>query len=75
MPQEVAVTAKDKTATITWNKVNGAATYILYRDGAKIADVATNSYNDTDLAPENKIQVHSTCYKSRKRTISFICSS
>lgn len=54
MPQEVAVTAKDKTATITWNKVDGAATYILYRDGSKIADVATNSYNDTDLVPETK---------------------
>lgn len=38
-------------ASLAWNAVEGAASYAVYRDGAKVATTATTSFADTGLAP------------------------
>lgn len=50
--QNVAVTAKDTSAAITWGAVNGATSYMIYRDGRKVGQVSTTTFNDSDLTPE-----------------------
>lgn len=52
MVTEVAVSAKDTTADVTWSAVDGADSYIVYRDGAKVAQPVTTSFSDADLKPQ-----------------------
>lgn len=51
---DVAVTAEDDSATITWGAVNGATGYIVYRDGTRVGQVATTTFNDSDLKAEKQ---------------------
>ncbi|MEV5565497.1 PHB depolymerase family esterase [[Kitasatospora] papulosa] len=37
------------SASLTWNAVTGAASYTVYRDGAKVATTASTSFTDTGL--------------------------
>lgn len=54
MVKEVAVSAKDTTAEITWSAVAGADSYIVYRDGAKVGQPVTTSFSDADLKPQTE---------------------
>ncbi|MCF4136843.1 PHB depolymerase family esterase [Streptomyces sp. Tue 6430] len=51
-PTALAATgATDTAVTLSWNPVDGAAGYVLHRDGAPVATPASTSYTDTGLAP------------------------
>ncbi|MFE7747521.1 PHB depolymerase family esterase [Streptomyces sp. NPDC057428] len=39
----------DSSASLTWNTVGSAASYLVYRDGAKVATTTSASYTDTGL--------------------------
>ncbi|MFI8004656.1 PHB depolymerase family esterase [Streptomyces sp. NPDC086010] len=39
----------DSTASLAWNTVGSAASYLVYRDGAKVATTTAASYTDTGL--------------------------
>ncbi|MEV3928539.1 PHB depolymerase family esterase [Streptomyces sp. NPDC049944] len=39
----------DSTASLTWNAVGDAASYSVYRDGAKVTATASTSFTDTGL--------------------------
>lgn len=39
----------DSSASLAWNTVGSAASYLVYRDGAKVATTASASYTDTGL--------------------------
>lgn len=52
--RDVAVTATDKAATITWGAVNGATGYVVYRDGRRVGQVSTTTFNDSDLTAEKE---------------------
>lgn len=52
MVEDVAVSAKDTTATITWSAAANADSYVIYRDGAQIGQPTQTSFNDSDLTPE-----------------------
>lgn len=54
MPVDVAVSAKDTSATITWSASKGADTYVVFRNGAQVGTVSTTSFDDTDLTPEHE---------------------
>ncbi|MEV7129337.1 PHB depolymerase family esterase [Streptomyces sp. NPDC093260] len=50
-PSAVTVTATtDTTATLTWNAVEGAASYAVYRGGTKVGAPAGTAYTDTGLS-------------------------
>lgn len=54
--KNLVATAKDETSiTLTWDAVEDAQSYNIYRDGAKLANVKTNSYEDSNLT-------HNTTY-------------
>lgn len=49
-PTAVTVTGTtDTTASLTWNAVEGAASYAVHRDGTKIASPTATTYEDTGL--------------------------
>lgn len=50
--RDVAVTASAEASTVTWGAVNGATAYIVYRDGVRVGQVSTTTFNDSDLKPE-----------------------
>ena len=51
-PTNVAVdSATDSSLTVTWSAVNGAASYNVYRDGAKVGSATGTSYTDSSLNP------------------------
>lgn len=52
MPTDVAVSAKDTTADVSWGTVNGATSYLVYRDGAQIAQPTGTTFKDSDLKPQ-----------------------
>ncbi|KPC84629.1 MULTISPECIES: extracellular catalytic domain type 1 short-chain-length polyhydroxyalkanoate depolymerase [Streptomyces] len=39
----------DSSASLAWNAVGGAASYAVYRDGAKVTTTASTSFTDTGL--------------------------
>ncbi|MEV8069578.1 PHB depolymerase family esterase [Streptomyces sp. NPDC085995] len=50
-PSAVTVTATtDTTVSLAWNAVDGAASYAVYRDGAKVGAPAGTTYTDTGLS-------------------------
>lgn len=50
-PSGVTVTGTtDTAASLTWNAVEGAASYAVHRDGTKIASPTATTYTDTGLA-------------------------
>ncbi|MFF4650802.1 PHB depolymerase family esterase [Streptomyces sp. NPDC001380] len=50
-PTGLAVTGTtDTTASLGWNAVSGAASYAVYRNGAKVGSTTSTSYTDTGLA-------------------------
>ncbi|MFF9315567.1 PHB depolymerase family esterase [Streptomyces sp. NPDC014748] len=50
-PSAVTVTATtDTTESLAWNAVDGAASYAVYRDGAKVGAPAGTTYTDTGLS-------------------------
>ncbi|MBQ5856415.1 MAG: S8 family serine peptidase [Bacteroidales bacterium] len=54
--KNLVATAKGETSiTLTWDAVEDAQSYNIYRDGAKVANVKTNSYEDSNLT-------HNTTY-------------
>ncbi|MFI8500755.1 PHB depolymerase family esterase [Streptomyces sp. NPDC085524] len=46
-----ATAATDTTVTLGWNAVGGAASYAVYRDGARIATPDGSPFTDTGLGP------------------------
>ncbi|MFG2263741.1 PHB depolymerase family esterase [Streptomyces sp. NPDC048720] len=44
----------DTTASLTWSAVSGAASYTVYRDGAKAGSATGTSYTDTGLGSGTK---------------------
>ncbi|EJE97759.1 fibronectin type III domain-containing protein [Liquorilactobacillus mali] len=54
MVTDVAVTAKDTSADITWSAPNGANSYVVYRDGVQIGQPTTTSFSDSDLVAETQ---------------------
>lgn len=52
MVTDVAVTAKDTSAAITWSTSTGATSYVVYRDGKQVGQPTTTSFSDTDLEAE-----------------------
>lgn len=52
MPENVSVTAKDVTASISWDASAGATGYLVMRDGAQVGNVVDTSYEDAGLTPE-----------------------
>lgn len=54
MVTDVAVSAKDTTATITWSSTANATSYVVYRNGVAIGYPAGTSFNDSNLTPETK---------------------
>ncbi|MEV2247042.1 PHB depolymerase family esterase [Streptomyces sp. NPDC049970] len=40
----------DNSASLAWNTVGSAGSYLVYRDGAKVATTTSSSYTDTGLA-------------------------
>jgi poly(3-hydroxybutyrate) depolymerase len=54
--KNLVATAKGETSIgLTWDAVEDAQSYNIYRDGAKLANVKTNSYEDSNLT-------HNTTY-------------
>lgn len=54
MVTEVSVSAKDTTAAITWNAAKGATSYVVYRDGSRIGQPVTTTFNDSNLTPQHE---------------------
>ena len=52
--RNVSIAANDKTARITFPRVNGADKYLIIRDNQKVAEVNTTSYTDTKLTAETQ---------------------
>ena len=52
MVANVAITANDTTANLTWSASSGADSYVVYRDGVQVATPTTPSYKDSNLTPE-----------------------
>ncbi|MET9506595.1 PHB depolymerase family esterase [Streptomyces sp. NPDC006622] len=54
LPAPTALTATgatDTTVTLGWSPVDGAAGYVIHRDGSPVAAPASTSYTDTGLSP------------------------
>ncbi|MCX7921441.1 MAG: hypothetical protein N3B21_05390 [Clostridia bacterium] len=49
VPQNVEVKAGNASVTLTWDVVDGADGYEIYRNGEKIADVVNATYIDTEV--------------------------
>ena len=59
---KVAVEANCSLAKLTWNAPEAGLQYKIYRDGEFVEQVATNSYEDTDLEPGTHIwEVKTVC--------------
>lgn len=54
MVTDVAVTPKDKTATITWSTSTGASSYVVLRDGVKVGEPVGTTYVDANLTPNHQ---------------------
>lgn len=56
MPADVAVSAKDTSADISWGSVAGAESYTIFRDGIEIGHPASGvtTFKDTNLKPETQ---------------------
>ena len=54
MVEGVSVTVKDKTSEITWTASRGASTYEVYRDGVRVGQPVTASFNDSNLTPQTQ---------------------
>jgi len=54
MVTDVAVSAKDTTATITWSTTSNATNYVVYRNGVAVGYPVTTSFNDSNLTPETE---------------------
>ncbi|MBS4462300.1 fibronectin type III domain-containing protein [Aerococcaceae bacterium zg-B36] len=52
--RNVTVAVNKDTARITFSRANGADSYILMRNGSKVADLNTTSYTDTGLTKETE---------------------
>ena len=52
MVKDLAVTAKDTEATLTWSAAKGAITYSVLRDGVEVAQPTTPSFTDSGMKPE-----------------------
>lgn len=59
---DVSVTYNDTTARISFPLVNGAAGYIIERDGTQIIDQVGAEYSDTGLKPETAYKYTVTAY-------------
>ncbi len=57
-PQNIEAIVNDNEINVTWDAVEGATSYHLYRNGLFFAEAATNEYTDTQL--ENNTEY---CYK------------
>ncbi|PWT35145.1 fibronectin type III domain-containing protein [Limosilactobacillus reuteri] len=54
MVEEVSVSAKDTSATITWSASAGADSYVVFRNGSQIGQPVTATFEDTNLTPETQ---------------------
>lgn len=54
MVTDVAVSAKDTTATITWSSTANATSYVVYRNGVATGYPVGTSFNDSNLTPETE---------------------
>ena len=52
--ENVAVTANDSSAVITWAASDGATSYIVMRDGAKVGQPSGSTYTDTGLSADKE---------------------
>lgn len=50
-PVNLKASLDDRAVTLTWNAVNGAEGYSVYRDGAVVASVTSTTYTDTLTPP------------------------
>lgn len=60
--KSLSVSVNDTTANITFNRVNNAAGYTIFRDGIEIAETQQNSYADSDLTPETPYEYYVVAY-------------
>lgn len=60
--KSLSVSVNDTTANITFNRVNNAAGYTIFRDGVEIAETQQNSYSDSDLTPETPYEYYVVSY-------------
>lgn len=49
-PTGLAIPSPTKVPVLTWNAVNGATEYSVYRDGIQVATTAGQTYSDTQVA-------------------------
>ena len=54
MVSDVAVSAKDTSATITWSAAAGANSYVVFRDGVQVGQPVTATFEDNNLTPEHE---------------------
>lgn len=55
-PQNLAGTTTITQANLTWDAVDGADSYKIYRNGTEIGTSDTNSYKDTGLTGDTTYQ-------------------
>lgn len=60
--KSLSVSVNDTVANITFNRVNNAAGYTIFRDGIEIAETQQNSYSDSDLTPETPYEYYVVAY-------------
>ena len=60
--KSLSVSVNDTSASITFNRVNNAAGYTIFRDGVEIAETQQNSYSDSDLTPETPYEYYVVSY-------------
>lgn len=51
IPDNLSLTSSGFNVMLSWEEVNGAEKYAIYRDGQKIGESNTNAYNDYYLLP------------------------
>ncbi|PKR85033.1 fibronectin type III domain-containing protein [Heyndrickxia camelliae] len=55
-PQNLAGTTTITQANLTWDAVDGADSYKIYRNGIEVGTSSTNSYKDTGLTGDTTYQ-------------------
>ena len=60
--RSVSVSANDAIANISFNRVNNASGYKIFRDGVEVASTQQNSYTDNKLTPGTKYKYTIVAY-------------
>lgn len=68
VPTGLTGTTTITQANLSWDSVDGASQYNIYRDGTKVGESITNSYKDTGL-------IGSTTYKYKVSAVNGVGES